>query len=136
MSALAEESPRNAKPAMPAGRPVVDPTLAARAIAIGVHDLVVGFGDTIILDHLDLDVYRGEILGVIGASGSGKSVLTRAILGLLPKRAGQIEIFGEDVDTIIRRVGDLSHDDGGLHRGRRARRVSSTRSSSPRSRSA
>lgn len=85
---------------MAAGRPVVDPTLAARAIAIGVHDLVVGFGDTIILDHLDLDVYRGEILGVIGASGSGKSVLTRAILGLLPKRAGQIEIFGEDVDTI------------------------------------
>ena len=55
-------------------------------IVIRVRDLVVGFGDKTVLDHLDLDVYRGEVLGVIGASGSGKSVLTRAIIGLIPKR--------------------------------------------------
>ncbi|AMJ63447.1 ABC transporter ATP-binding protein [Bosea sp. PAMC 26642] len=71
-----------------------------RDIAIDVRDLVVGFGDKIILNHLDLEVFRGEILGVIGASGSGKSVLTRAILGLLPKREGHIEVFGENVDKI------------------------------------
>ncbi len=104
MGALAEAVPRTTKPGMTtgiaAGRPVVAPKPEAREIAIGVRDLVVGFGNRIILDHLDLDVYSGEILGVIGASGSGKSVLTRAILGLLPKREGHIEIFGEDVDAI------------------------------------
>ncbi|CAH1659904.1 Phospholipid/cholesterol/gamma-HCH transport system ATP-binding protein [Chelatococcus asaccharovorans] len=73
---------------------------AAQDIVIRVRDLVVGFGDKTVLDHLDLDVYRGEVLGVIGASGSGKSVLTRAIIGLIPKRQGTIEIFGENVDTL------------------------------------
>lgn len=104
MGSLAAAAARKAKPGMPsglaAGRPVAAPKCASRDIAIGVRDLVVGFGDRVILDHLDLDVFRGEILGVIGASGSGKSVLTRAILGLLPKREGHIVVFGEDVDTI------------------------------------
>jgi phospholipid/cholesterol/gamma-HCH transport system ATP-binding protein len=47
---------------------------------------------------LNLDIYRGEILGFVGPSGQGKSVLTRTILGLVPKRSGTIEVFGEDVD--------------------------------------
>ncbi len=67
---------------------------------ISVRDLVVGFGDRIILDHLSLDVRAGEILGFVGASGGGKSVLTRTILGLVPKRAGTVEVFGEDLDTL------------------------------------
>jgi phospholipid/cholesterol/gamma-HCH transport system ATP-binding protein len=66
---------------------------------IRVHDLVVGFGDRIILDHLSLEVRRGEILGVVGASGGGKSVLLRTIIGLLPKRQGSIDILGIDLDT-------------------------------------
>ncbi len=66
---------------------------------IKVHDLVVGFGDKIILDGLSLDVMAGEILGFVGGSGTGKSVLTRAILGLVDKRAGQIEVFGNDLDA-------------------------------------
>ena len=65
-------------------------------IAIEVRDLVVGFGDQIVLDHLSLDVRAGEILGVVGASGSGKSVLLRTIIGLLPKRSGWIEVLGID----------------------------------------
>jgi len=65
---------------------------------IHIRDLVVGFGDRIILDHLSLDVRRGEILGVVGASGGGKSVLLRTIIGLLPKRHGTIEVFGIDLD--------------------------------------
>jgi phospholipid/cholesterol/gamma-HCH transport system ATP-binding protein len=65
---------------------------------IQIRDLVVGFGDRIILDHLSLDVRRGEILGVVGASGGGKSVLLRAIIGLLPKRQGSIGILGIDLD--------------------------------------
>ena len=63
---------------------------------IEVRDVVVGFGDHIVLDHVDLDVYRGEILGFVGGSGAGKSVLMRTIIGLLPKRAGTIEVFGVD----------------------------------------
>jgi phospholipid/cholesterol/gamma-HCH transport system ATP-binding protein len=65
---------------------------------IKVRDLAVGFGERLVIDGLDLDLYRGEILGVVGGSGSGKSVSLRAIVGLLQKQRGTIEIFGTDVD--------------------------------------
>ena len=64
---------------------------------IKVRDLVVGFGDQNVLDHLDLDVKGAEILGVVGASGAGKSVLLRTIIGLLPRRHGSIEVLGVDL---------------------------------------
>ena len=66
---------------------------------IEARDVVVGFGDRIVLDHLSLAVRKGEILGFVGGSGSGKSVLLRTIIGLLPKRAGTIEVLGADLDT-------------------------------------
>jgi phospholipid/cholesterol/gamma-HCH transport system ATP-binding protein len=66
---------------------------------IAVRDLVVGFGDHIVLDHVDLDVYRGEVLGFVGGSGAGKSVLMRTIIGLLPRRSGKINVFGVDLAT-------------------------------------
>jgi phospholipid/cholesterol/gamma-HCH transport system ATP-binding protein len=62
--------------------------------AIRVHDLVVGFGRRVVIDHLSLDVRRGEILGLVGASGGGKSVLMRTIIGLIPRRNGEIEVMG------------------------------------------
>jgi phospholipid/cholesterol/gamma-HCH transport system ATP-binding protein len=71
-----------------------------REAVIRVRGLKVGFDDHLIMDGLDLDVYRGEVLGFVGASGAGKSVLTRTILGLLHKRAGTIEVFGYDVDKM------------------------------------
>src|SRR5690242_14586622 len=70
----------------------------AREAVIEVRDLVVGFGDHVVLDHVDLDVYRGEILGFVGGSGAGKSVLMRTIIGLLPKRGGTIKVFGIDLE--------------------------------------
>ena len=66
--------------------------------AIRVRDLVVGFGNQVVLDHLSLDVRRGEILGLVGASGGGKSVLLRTVIGLLPKQAGSIEVLSVDLD--------------------------------------
>jgi phospholipid/cholesterol/gamma-HCH transport system ATP-binding protein len=66
--------------------------------AIRVRDLVVGFGQQTVLDHLSLDVRKGEILGLVGASGGGKSVLMRTIIGLIPKRGGVIEVMGLDID--------------------------------------
>lgn len=70
----------------------------APKIIIQVRDLVVGFGDQIVLNHLSLDVREGEILGLVGGSGAGKSVLLRTIIGLLPKRRGSIEVLGVDLD--------------------------------------
>ena len=67
---------------------------------ISVSNLTVGFGERLVLNGLNLDVRRGEILGFVGASGAGKSVLTRTIIGLMPKRSGRIEVMGVDLDTI------------------------------------
>ena len=67
---------------------------------ISVSNLTVGFGERLVLNGLNLDVRRGEILGFVGASGAGKSVLTRTIIGLMPKRSGRIEVMGVDLDTV------------------------------------
>lgn len=58
------------------------------------------FGEQVVHESLDLDVRRGEILGVVGGSGSGKSVLLRAIIGLGHPAAGSIHLFGEDMASL------------------------------------
>ena len=67
---------------------------------VRVRELVVGFGPRQVLDGVSLDVNRREVLGVVGGSGSGKSVLLRTIIGLLARRGGTIELFGQDVDRV------------------------------------
>ena len=69
-------------------------------IAIRVRGLVTRFGDQVVHDQLDLDVRRGEILGVVGPSGCGKSVLLREIVGLDPPTAGEIEVFGRPLMSL------------------------------------
>jgi phospholipid/cholesterol/gamma-HCH transport system ATP-binding protein len=71
--------------------------MAQQEVVIRVRGVVAGFRNVTVLDHVDLDVYRGEILGFVGGSGAGKSVLMRTILGLVPRRAGTIEVFGTDM---------------------------------------
>ena len=71
---------------------------AAGAIAVRVSDLLVAFGDHVVLDHLNLDVRRGEVLGFVGGSGSGKSVLMRTIIGLIAKKQGSVEVLGVNLD--------------------------------------
>jgi phospholipid/cholesterol/gamma-HCH transport system ATP-binding protein len=73
---------------------------------ISVRGLVNSFGDAKVHDGVDLDVRRGEILGVVGGSGTGKSVLMRSIIGLQTPDAGEVEVFGEpmigrDVDEAL-----------------------------------
>ena len=75
---------------------------AAEPFAIRVRDLVVGFRRHVVIDHLALDVRRGEILGLVGASGGGKSVLMRTIIGLIPKRSGRIQVMGIDISRSAR----------------------------------
>ncbi|TNF05006.1 MAG: ATP-binding cassette domain-containing protein, partial [Sphingomonadales bacterium] len=64
-------------------------------IAIRVRGLRTSFGEQVVHENLDLDVRDGEILGVVGGSGTGKSVLMRAIIGLQKPDAGEISVFGE-----------------------------------------
>lgn len=63
---------------------------------IEVRGLKTQFGDYVVHENLDLDVREGEILGVVGGSGTGKSVLMRAIIGLKRPSAGEVRIFGEN----------------------------------------
>ncbi|TAG08527.1 MAG: ATP-binding cassette domain-containing protein [Rhodobacterales bacterium] len=68
-------------------------------IVITVRNLTNRFGKTTVHQNLDLDVRRGEVLGVVGASGSGKSVLLRSIVGLQHPAAGTITVLGTEVLT-------------------------------------
>nr|WP_205596281.1 MULTISPECIES: ATP-binding cassette domain-containing protein [Halomonadaceae] len=70
---------------------------ASREPLIRVRGLANRFGQHSVHENLDLDLYPGEILGVVGGSGTGKSVLLRSIVGLLRPSAGQIEVFGEEL---------------------------------------
>ena len=58
------------------------------------------FGDHVVHENLDLEVRRGEVLGVVGGSGTGKSVLMRSIIGLQRPAAGSIRVFGADLDRL------------------------------------
>lgn len=87
----------------------------AREAIIQVRGLNNRFGSNVVHDGLDLDIFRGEILGVVGGSGSGKSVLLRSIVGLHTPSAGQVSLFGQDLlqlssdqrSALERRIGVL-----------------------------
>jgi phospholipid/cholesterol/gamma-HCH transport system ATP-binding protein len=64
---------------------------------IEVRNLVNRFGSQTVHQDLALDLYRGEVLGVVGGSGTGKSVLLRSILGLRQANAGTVKVFGEEL---------------------------------------
>jgi phospholipid/cholesterol/gamma-HCH transport system ATP-binding protein len=64
---------------------------------IKVRGLTTAFGSKVVHDHLDLDVCRGEVLGLVGGSGSGKSVLMRTIIGLNRAKEGTVEVFGQKI---------------------------------------
>jgi phospholipid/cholesterol/gamma-HCH transport system ATP-binding protein len=64
---------------------------------IKVRGLLSQFGDRTIHENLDLDVNRGEVLGVVGGSGTGKTVLLNSIIGLKTPEGGSVEIFGHDI---------------------------------------
>jgi phospholipid/cholesterol/gamma-HCH transport system ATP-binding protein len=68
-----------------------------KPIAIRIIGLRTEFGPQVIHDKLDLDVYRGEVLGIVGGSGTGKSVLLRQMLGLMHPAAGRIEMLGREI---------------------------------------
>ena len=68
-----------------------------REAVIEVRGLCNRFGSQTVHENLDLDVYKGEILGVVGGSGTGKSVLLRSIVGLRRPTEGEVRVFGQDL---------------------------------------
>ncbi len=71
----------------------------AREVVIRISGLRTEFGSQIVHDGIDLSVYRGEVLGVVGGSGTGKSVLLKEVIGLLQPTDGKIEIFGHCISS-------------------------------------
>jgi phospholipid/cholesterol/gamma-HCH transport system ATP-binding protein len=69
-------------------------------VVITVEGLRTQFGDQVIHDNLSLEVYRGEVLGVVGGSGTGKSVLLRTIVGLIRPARGKIKVLGHDLSRM------------------------------------
>lgn len=69
-----------------------------RGTVIKVEGLVTQFGEQIVHDHLDLELQEGEILGLVGGSGSGKSVLMRSMIGLIQPKEGKITVKGKSVN--------------------------------------
>ena len=67
---------------------------------IEVKNLKTQFGDVVVHDGLNLEVRRGEVLGIVGGSGSGKSVLLRSILGLIQPKAGEIYAQGYELNKL------------------------------------
>jgi len=82
--------------------------------AIEVRGLANRFGTQTVHEDLDLSLPKGQIVGVVGGSGSGKSVLMRAILGLRPPQAGEIEVLGRPVTGIPERDAHLRESSGVL----------------------
>ena len=78
-------------------------------------DVVCGYGETVVLEDINLEIYRGEIVTLLGGSGSGKSTLLRTIVGLVPPLAGEVRVFGvelyklseEERNAYMRRTGML-----------------------------
>ncbi len=69
-------------------------------VIVAVRGVVNRFGDQLVHDGVDMDVHRGEVLGVVGGSGSGKSVLLRTILGLHRPTSGQVLVEGADITAM------------------------------------
>jgi phospholipid/cholesterol/gamma-HCH transport system ATP-binding protein len=76
------------------------PAAAERRPVIEVRGLVNRFGSQVVHDGLDMDVYAGEVFGIVGGSGSGKSVLLRTILGLRRPQAGTVRLYGRDITVM------------------------------------
>ena len=80
---------------------------------IKIRQLKIAFGDKLVLNDLDLDVYEGETLAVIGPSGTGKSTVIKVLTGLLPPTSGSVVIDGQETsgyseeewDALRRRMG-------------------------------
>ncbi len=85
------------------------PIPSPRVPALSLREVEVRFGGHRILESITFEVSEGAFCGIIGPNGSGKTTLARAILGLLPLHAGQIEIFGKPLSNLDRRSAGVGY---------------------------
>lgn len=79
----------------------------APALAVDVQGLRTQFGRQVIHDNLDLQIRAGEVFGIVGGSGTGKTVLIRTIIGLIRPRKGEIRVFGQDTQSAGKAMKEL-----------------------------
>ena len=70
-----------------------------KEILIKIRQLKIAFGDKVVLDDIDLDIYKGETIAIIGPSGTGKSTIMRVLDGLLPPTSGSVNIMGHEIEN-------------------------------------
>ena len=70
-----------------------------KEILIKIRQLKIAFGDKVVLDDIDLNVYKGETIAIIGPSGTGKSTIMRVLDGLLPPTSGSVNIMGHEIEN-------------------------------------
>ncbi|MDR1360517.1 MAG: ABC transporter ATP-binding protein [Deltaproteobacteria bacterium] len=110
------------RPAAPDSGPDAGPArFKATPVVISLRGITNRFGANVIHENLDLDIRKGEILGIIGGSGTGKSVLLRTILGLNRQKQGSVTILGADMARVtekekaaVRRLWGVLFQDGAL----------------------
>ena len=85
------------------GQDADEDALDTEGPVIEIRNLRTGFGDHVVHHHLNLTLRRGEVLGVVGGSGAGKSVLLNTIIGLKRPQGGSIKIFGQDIAHVSER---------------------------------
>jgi len=73
---------------------------AAAAPALRLQGVRSGYGEAVVVNGVDLDVRRGEIVALLGKNGMGKSTLLKTVMGFVPIRAGEVALFGERVDAL------------------------------------
>jgi phospholipid/cholesterol/gamma-HCH transport system ATP-binding protein len=93
-----QPAPAPPSPSQPSGE-------EEREVVISIKGLRNSFGEQVVHEGLDLEVHRGEILGVVGGSGTGKSVMMRSIIGLQTPDEGEVTVFGESM--LDREEGEL-----------------------------
>ncbi|MGH6902652.1 MAG: ABC transporter ATP-binding protein [Geminicoccaceae bacterium] len=91
---------------------------SSETAVVRIRGLRTRFGTQVVHDGLDLEVHGGEVFGIVGGSGAGKSVLLRCILGLLRPERGEIEVLGQDIGRLGERArSDLQARQGVLFQG-------------------
>jgi len=98
-AAATEHAEKPAPPKLLEGGQLVDHR-DGRDVVLKLREVRTQFDDNIIHDNLDFDVFRGEIIGLVGGSGTGKSVLLRTIVGLNEHTKGTVEMLGVDTSTL------------------------------------
>lgn len=91
----------------------------AEAPLVQLEQVTCAYDDTVVLEGIDLTVHRGEVVALLGGSGSGKTTVLRAMTGLLPPTSGRVKLFGEPLyqiegaerDALLRRTGMLFQQD-------------------------